>query len=431
MERPTVYVGMVGDLIHAGHINILAQARALGRVVVGVLTDDAVASYKRKPLLELADRMRVIENVVGVDAVMPQRTLSYRDNLLSLRPRYVVHGDDWRVGPKMSRTRQEVIDVLAAWGGELIEPPYTSGVSSTLLQRGLEEQEAGVRTRQGRLQEAFRRKPFVRIIEAHNALAALVASRAERGGRSFDALWQSSFTDAAVRGKADLEIVDVGARLTTINEIFDSTTLPLIYDGDTGGFPERVENAARLLDRAGVSALCLEDKNAPKRNSLLVGRAPQQQSTIHEFCARIAAAKRAAPSMAFVARVESFVLGAGLADALERSSAYVEAGADMVIVHSVLHDESEVTSFARSFRSAGFQQPLIVIPTTFGSVSEDALCDAGISGVIYANHLLRAAYPQMEKCAAHILQYGRSDDEAMRAMLAPISDIFSLIPSHG
>ncbi|MGI0490156.1 isocitrate lyase/phosphoenolpyruvate mutase family protein [Pantanalinema rosaneae CENA516] len=267
-EDRLVYVGMVGDMLHAGHINILEKARELGRVVVGVLTDEAVVDYKRAPFMRYADRVRVVENIAGVHRVVPQRSHSYRDNLLALRPAYVVHGDDWRYGDKVASVRREVIETLAEWGGELVEIPYTPGISSTLIHQALEEQGVMARTRQARLRRLLEVKPFIRVIEAHSGLAAVIAHRASHEGRRFDALWQSSLTDATLRAKPDLEIVDTGARLATVNEIFEATPLPMIYDGDTGGFPERVYQLARSLDRAGVSALCLEDKAGSKRNSL-------------------------------------------------------------------------------------------------------------------------------------------------------------------
>jgi phosphoenolpyruvate mutase len=431
MDTNIVYVGMVGDIIHVGHINILTRARQLGAVIVGVLTDDAVAEYKRTPLMKFPDRVRVIESLAGVQRVVAQQTLSYRQNLLQLRPRYVVHGDDWRYGEKVSVARREVIDTLSQWGGELVEVPYTPGVSSTLIHQALEEQGILARIRQPRLRHLLEAKTCIRIIEAHSALAALIAHRTRHEARTFDALWQSSFTDASLRAKPDVEIVDHGARLATINEIFDAVPLPLIYDGDTGGLPEKIFHVARSLDRAGVSAICLEDKVGAKRKSLLGTGVEQHQVSIGAFCERIDAVKRATTygNMMFIARIESFVLGAGLADALMRAEAYIQAGSDAVLIHSIAKTADEVLSFSRAMRRNEVKIPIFVVPTTYGTTHENVLAEAGINAVIYANHLLRAAYPRMVQTALHILREGRSDDEEMRGFLSPTEDILALIPT--
>ena len=431
MTDKVVYVGIVGDILHAGHINVLSKARELGRVVVGVLTDEAVADYKRVPFIEFADRVRVVENIAGIERVVPQRSLSYAENLRALKPCYVVHGDDWRYGDQALAARREVIETLAEWGGKLVEVPYTPGVSSTLINREREEQGVLARSRQARLRHLLDVKPFIRVIEAHSALAALIAYRARYESRTFDALWQSSLTDATLRGKPDLEIIDHSARLATINEIFDVTPLPLIYDGDTGGFPEKIYQVARTLDRAGVSALCLEDKSGSKRNSLFGMEVPQEQARSDVFCERIGAAKRAVTfsDMMFIARIESLIFGAGLQDALARAEAYVDAGADALLIHSIANGPEEVMEFAAAMRRNGSRVPIFVVPTTYGATHETVLADAGINGIIYANHLLRAAYPQMARVANHILQAGRSDDEEMRLWLTPIKDLLALIPS--
>jgi phosphoenolpyruvate mutase len=430
MSQPVVYVGMVGDMLHAGHINVLSRARELGEVVVGVLTDEAVANYKRVPFMTFADRTRVVENLIGVARVLPQRTLSYAENLREVRPRYVVHGDDWRYGDKVSAARREVIETLSEWGGELVEIPYTPGISSTLIHQALTDDGVMAVGRQARLRHLLEVKSCVRIIEAHSAMAALIAFRARREGRAFDALWHSSLADATLRGKPDIEIVDPAVRLATINEINDVTPLPLIYDGDTGGLPEKVHYVARMLDHAGVSALCLEDKSGPKRNSLFGQSAAQMQAPIPDFCERIKAAKRAQTShnMLFIARIESLVLGAGLADALGRAEAYVEAGADVVLIHSVAPTADEVVDFTGCLRRNGDTTPVFVIPTTYAGTPESRFVDAGINGVIYANHMVRAAYQQMKQVAEQILSSGQAGDAVSRGMLAPYEEMISLIP---
>jgi phosphoenolpyruvate phosphomutase len=434
MADELVYVGMVGDMLHAGHINVLNKARSLGRVVVGILTDEAVAGYKRLPFLNYEERASVVMNVSGIERVVPQTTLSYRENLLELRPRYVVHGDDWRYGDKVIAARQEVIQLLSSWGGELVEVPYTLGVSSTLINQALFEDGIMLQARQGRFRRLLETKPLVRVIEAHNALAAMVASHARSEDRTFDAVWQSSFTDATARGKPDAEIVDPMQRIATVNEIFDATHLPLVYDGDTGGSSERVFHLARSLERTGVSALCLEDKIGSKRNSLYgkLAHKPQQQASIAEFAGRLKSAKCAVGcgKLMIIARIESLVLGGGLNDAIERSEAYLDAGADAILIHSISKTASEVVSFASRLHKLGSNAPIIVVPTTYGTTHEQELIDGGIRGVIYANQLLRAAYPAMVRTANHILRAGCAEDSELTPYLASAKELLDLIPEE-
>lgn len=430
MENKIVYVGMVGDMLHAGHINVLRHARQLGDVVVGVLTDEAASSYKRVPFMPFNERVKVVESLAGVKKVVPQTSLSYRPNLLELRPSYVVHGDDWKHGDQVSLARQEVIETLSEWDGKLVEIPYTEGVSSSLLHQALQEQGVLARNRQARLRRLFEMNTCVRVMEAHSGLAALIASKAKSGARTFHALWQSSLTDATLRGKPDLEIVDSGARLATINEIFDVSNLPLIYDGDTGGFPERVYQLARSLDRAGVSALCLEDKMGIKRNSLYGTSVEQTQAPIELFVERIQAAKSASTygDMMFVSRIESLILGEGQKRAVERAEAYIDAGSDAVLIHSISKTANEVTEFSRTMRKLGYNTPIIVVPTTYGDTLESQLIDAGINGVIYANQLLRAAYPRMVEVANQILEDEKCSSSLTDKYLASTKEILSLIP---
>ncbi len=432
MEKDLVYVGMVGDLLHAGHINVLEKAKSLGRVVVGVLTDSAVAGYKRLPFLSFEERVNVVKNINGVEKVIAQTSLSYRENLLELRPKYVVHGDDWRYSNQQSSARQEVIHLLKLWGGELVEIPYTVGVSSTLINQAFEEDGLVARVRQGKLCRMLEAFPMVRVLEAHNALAAIIASNTSVEEKRFHALWQSSFTDSAQRGKPDIEIVDHHARLATINEIFDASALPLIYDGDTGGQPEKVFELAKSLDRAGVSALCLEDKMGAKKNSLYGQSVEHQQAPIALFRERIRAAKKGIGSgqMMFIARIESLVMGLGQVDALERAEAYLDAGADAILIHSVSRSADEIALFCGQFRKRYGHVPIFVVPTTYGRTPENELRDAGVNAIIYANHMLRAAYPAKVSVAQHILAEGKSDDEHLQGCLASTKTLLDLFPQY-
>lgn len=426
-----VYIGMSADLIHPGHINIVETAAQYGEVTVGLLTDEAIASYKRLPFLNYAQREAVVKNLKGVAQVVPQATLDYRDNLIRLRPDYVVHGDDWKTGPQ-ARTREQVIETLAQWGGTLIEPKYTEGISSTKLNAMLKEVGTSPVVRQQRLRRLISSKRIVRVLEAHSGLTGLIVenARVERDGRTieFDAMWESSLTDSTSKGKPDIEAVDTSARLHTINEIFEVTTKPMIYDGDTGGKPEHLAFTVRSLERLGVSAIVVEDKVGLKKNSLFGDEVEQHQATIEDFCHKIHTAKQAQIGNDFMvfARIESFIFNKDVEEALERASAYLDAGADGVMIHAKDKSPDKILDFCRKYHERGHTAPIIVVPSSYNHVYEDDLAEAGVKIVIYANHLLRAAYPSMMEAANRILNNERSfecDDICMS-----IKSILELIP---
>ncbi len=428
---PTVYVAMSADLLHPGHMNIIRVARELGDVVIGLLTDEAIASYKRLPYMSYADRLTVVEQVKGVDRVIKQETLDYTANLESLRPEFVVHGDDWKQGVQAT-TRQKVIDTLAQWGGELIEPAYTPGISSTQLNKALKEIGTTPDVRRKRLRRLMAAKKFVRVIEAHNGLCGLIAEnvRIERDGAAeeFDAMWISSLTDSTAKGRPDIELVDLTSRTSTIEQILEVTTKPIIVDCDTGGRTEHFTFTVKTLERIGVSAAIIEDKIGPKRNSLFGTSVKQTQDDPHAFAAKIRAGKNAAVTSDFmvVARIESLILGKGVDDALHRADIYVEAGADGVMIHSKDQDPTPIFEFLDRFRAKHANIPVVVVPTAYNSVPEIELAERGANIVIHANHLLRAAYPAMVDAATRILEAGRSaetDDICL-----PIKEILTLIP---
>ena len=430
---PLVYVGMSADIIHHGHVNIIKEAHKLGNVVVGLLTDEAIASYKRVPLLGFQERKQVVENITGVHKVIPQKTLDYVPNLKRVRPQYVVHGDDWRTGVQR-KTRQRVITVLKEWGGKLVEPVYTPGISSTEIIQHLVE--AGI-TPQQRLQ-LLRRKlevqPFVRILEAHNGLSALVVEKTKvaRGNKNveFDGIWESSLTDSTSKGKPDTSVVDVSSRVETIEQILEVTTKPIVVDADNGGLTEHFVHTVRTAERLGVSCLIIEDKVGAKRNSLFGTDVDQQQDTIEEFSAKITAGKRAQVTDDFmiIARIESLILKQGQKDALKRAKAYIAAGADGVLIHSKEKTPDEVLAFAKEYKKFKIKVPLVAIPSTYSQVTEEELQKAGFNMVIYANHMLRAAYPGMQKAAETILKSGRAK-EAEKYCL-PIKEVLVLIPAE-
>lgn len=431
--RSTVYVGMSADLVHPGHINILQQAAELGDVTIGLLTDAAIASYKRLPHMTFAQRKEVVGNLKGVTRVVAQDTLDYVPNLERLRPDYVVHGDDWRTGVQR-QTRQRVIDALAQWGGELVEVPYTQGISSTQLNESVKQIGTTPSVRLSRLRRLLGTKPIVRIMEAHSGLTGLIieniTAAVEGRTREFDGMWSSSLTDSTARGKPDIEAVDISSRLQTVNELFEVTTKPLVFDGDTGGKPEHFTFTVRSLERLGVSAVIIEDKEGLKRNSLFGTEVAQTQSSVEEFAARLSIGKKAQITDDFmiIARIESLILEQGMDDAVRRAEAYIEAGADGIMIHSRRKAPDEVFEFCRRFDRLPARVPLVAVPTEYHQVTEAELADHGVNMVIYANHLLRAAYPQMAKVARTILEHGR----ALEAdpYLAPIKDALAIIPEN-
>lgn len=428
----TVYVGMSADLIHPGHLNIIKEAAKLGEVTVGVLTDAAIASYKRLPYMSYEQRAAVVAALKGVKEVVPQETLDYIPNLKKLKPDFVVHGTDWRNGVQ-AKTRQGVIDTLAAWGGKLVEPEYTEGISSTQLNKAIREVGTTPDIRRRRLCRLLNAKPIVRVMEAHSGLSGLIVEHAsvtkDNRKHEFDAMWLSSLTDSTLKGKPDNESVDVTSRLRTVNDILEITTKPIIYDGDSGGLPEHFTFLVRSLERLGVSAVIIEDKIGLKQNSLLEQGNVQQQATIEDQCQKIRMGKQAQITDDFmiIARCESLIAGKGEEDAIARCKAYCEAGADGIMIHSKSKTPDEVVSFVKRFRAEiSADKPIVVVPSTYAQVTEDELAKIGVNIVIYANQLLRAAYPAMQKVAERILACGRAE-EASAELCMPIKEIISLI----
>ncbi|MDX3960416.1 phosphoenolpyruvate mutase [Aliarcobacter skirrowii] len=423
-----VYVGMSADLVHPGHMNILKIAAEYGEVTVGLLTDKAIASYKRLPYMTYSQRKSVIENIKGVKEVIPQNTLDYRPNLELLRPDFVVHGDDWKEGVQ-AKTRQQVIDTLALWGGELIEPSYTDGISSTALNKSLKELGTTPDIRRSRLRRLIDSKEVVRIMETHNALSGLIVENIKaNNGIEYDGMWSSSLTDSTSKGKPDIEAVDVTARINTINEIFEVTTKPMIYDADTGGIAEHFAFTVRTLERTGVSAVIIEDKTGLKKNSLFGTEVEQTQDSIENFCAKIKVGKKAQITDDFmiIARIESLILDKGMDDAIARAKAYIEAGADGIMIHSRQKSPNEILEFCKILRDYNENIPIVVVPTSFNQITAKELSKAGVNIVIYANHMLRAAYPGMKNVAKSILENDRSL-EAEEQLLS-IKEILDLIP---
>ncbi len=433
-NKKTVYVGMSADLIHPGHLNILKHARELGSVTVGLLTDKAIASYKRLPYMTFEQRKQVIENIKGVDSVVAQDTLDYVPNLKQYKPDFVVHGDDWREGVQR-KTRQSVIDALSQWGGELVEVSYTPDISSTRLNDGLKKMGTTPQRRLGMLRRLINAKPVVTFMEAHSGLSGLIIENiSENDGKGvkkvFDGIWLSSFTNSASRGKPDIEAVDVTARIQTLNEIIEVTTKPVIYDAGSGGRGEHFGFTVRTLERFGVSAAVIEDKASFSRNEGNPENANAAGALvdINEFCRKIEAGKKSRVTDDFmvIAKLESLVSGMGTGEAMKRASAYLEAGADGILIHSRGSDGRDIHEFCSKFRGKGLKAPLAAMPTSYNSVYESELHEMGINIIIHANHLIRSAYPAMTKAAKMVLKYGRSFESDQ--MTVPVEEILSVIP---
>lgn len=422
---------MSADIIHPGHLNIIHEAQKLGYVTVGVLTDAAISSYKRLPYLNYEQRSLIVKNLKGVEEVIPQSTLDYVPNLELLRPDFVVHGDDWKEGVQ-KETRQRVIDTISKWGGKVIDVPYTKGISSTQLNSKLKEIGTTPEIRLKRLRRLIEAKSIVRICESHSGLTGLIIENTsvEVNGirREFDGMWSSSLTDSTSKGKPDIEAVDLTTRLHDLNDALECTTKPIIFDGDTGGKIEHFVFTVRTLERLGISAVIIEDKIGLKKNSLFGTDAIQTQDTIDGFCNKIRAGKRAQITDDFmiIARIESFIAGKGQEDAMERALAYIEAGADGIMIHSKDKSGEDIRLFCKALRLANQSVPIVVVPTTYNHVTEEELSLWGANIVIYANHMLRSAYPAMLNTAKSILSHGRSYEANELCM--PVKEILELIP---
>ena len=427
-----VYLGMIADIMHPGLINIINEGAKYGDVIIGLFTDKAIATHKRLPYLTYEQRETVVRSIHGVADVVPQDDWSYVPNLVKFKPDYIIHGDDWLEGPD-KYIRDEVFKVMESLGGKVIEIPYTKGITSSGLAEELESLGTTPQARLKSLRRLITAKPVVRIMESHCGLTGLIIehTKVEVGNevREFDGMWASSLTDSTSKGKPDIEAVDLTTRLHDLNDSLEVTTKPVIYDGDTGGKTEHFVFTVRTLERLGVSAVIIEDKVGLKQNSLFGTDAVQTQDTIEGFCAKIKAGKEAQVTRDFmiISRCESLIAGKPVDDALERCHAYVAAGADGIMIHSKNKDGMDIKEFCQRFREVDNHTPIVAVPTTYGQFTEAELAEWGINIVIYANHMLRSAYPAMVKCAERILETTRCQ-EASEEYCMPIKQILNLIP---
>ena len=433
LEQRSVYMCFSADMLHSGHIAIIKKAARLGKLTIGVLSDEAVASYKRFPLMPYEERKSLFENINGVVSVVEQKDLSYAENLRRLRPDFVVHGDDWKTGFQKP-IRDEVVEILAQYGGKLVEYKYSNDPKYIELEKASRAQMSTPDFRRSRLKKLIGMKGCVSALEAHSGITGLICENTKvlRDGKTyqFDAMWISSLCDSTAKGKPDIELVDMTSRFRTIDDIMEVTTKPIIFDGDTGGLTEHFVYTVRSLERMGVSMVIIEDKTGLKKNSLFGTEVAQTQDSIENFCAKISAGKAAQKTSEFMicARIESLILEMGMTDALTRAFAYVKAGADAIMIHSRKKDPAEIFEFVEKFRAEDSTTPIVVVPTSFNSVTEDEFKARGVNVVIYANQLTRSGFPAMQNVARTILENRRAKEADDMCM--SIKDIITLIPEE-
>lgn len=434
MAKKTVFMSLSTDIIYGAHIELIRRAAELGELTVGVLSDEVVASYKRYPLLSCQERMRIVAGIKGVKEAIRQDEMSYREPLRRLRPDYLVHGDDWRTGFQQP-VREECLALLAEYGGELVEYPYSYNEEYDRLEAAARAQISVPDRRRGRLKWLIENKGMVVCMQAHTGLTGLIVEKAalmENGTvRQFDAMWVSSLCDSTTKGKPDIELVDMTSRFRTIDDIMEVTTKPIIFDGDTGGLAEHFGYTVRTLERMGVSMVIIEDKTGLKKNSLFGTEVAQTQADVEDFCHKIRVGKSAQRTHDFmiVARIESLILEKGMEDALARARAYVKAGADGIMIHSRRKEPDEIFEFIRRFREEDQKTAIVLVPTSYNAVYEEEFQKRGVNVIIYANHLLRSSYPAMQKTAETILRCHRAK-EADEAFCMPIKEILTLIPEE-
>ena len=430
MSEKKVYTCFCTDIIHEGHLNIINKAKELGSVTVGVLCDSEMVRYNRFPQKTVEEKIEMIKAIPGVDNVIVQNHIMYDEVVKELRPDYIVHGNNWS-SPAMAVIKENILGLLAEYGGELVEVPYSYNEKIQKIDRQMSEKLAMPEFRRGRLKKLLKMVPIVKTIEVHSGITGLIAEKTIVANGEhidqFDAMWISSLCDSTAKGKPDIELVDMTSRFRTIDDVMEVTTKPIIFDGDTGGLTEHFVYTVRTLERMGVSAVIIEDKKGLKKNSLFGTEVKQTQATIEEFSEKIRAGKNAQLSDDFmiIARIESLILEQGMDDAIARAKAFVEAGADGIMIHSRKKDPAEILEFCDKFRSFNKETPIVVVPTSFNTITEEELASHGVNIVIYANQLTRAAFPAMQQVAEDILKYHRAKEVDDRLM--SIKDIITLI----
>jgi phosphoenolpyruvate phosphomutase len=429
--KKKIYIGLTADIIHHGHINLINKAKSFGYLIVGLLTDSAIVSHKNLPLLNYNQRKRILNSIFGIDEIVPQNEWCYSTNILKYKPNIMVHGDDWKTDENGRQLRKKAIDSLKKIGSKLIEIPYTKGISSTSLQKYFFEQTQLPINNGQYLKRLINSKDITRIIETHSPLSALIAenisySKNKNQKKEFDGFWSSSLTDSTLKGKPDIEVLDLNQRLNSISDIFNVTKKPLIMDVDTGGKLEHFSINCKIIERNSVSAIIMEDKTGLKKNSLFGNEVKQKQESIKNFVDKIKVGKKLTKSLMIISRIESLILGKTVKDALNRAEHYLAAGSDGIMIHSKSRTPNEIFQFSKKFKKLFPNVPLVSVPSSYNQVLETRLINEGFNVVIYANHMLRASYPAMKQVAYEILKYGRSYESDKNMM--SIKKILNLIP---
>ena len=428
-KKKIVYVPLAVDILHKGHINIIKIAKNYGRVIVGLLTDKAIVKYKELTILNFEERKNLVKNLKYIDQVVAQDNYDYEEILNRIKPNYFVHGDDWKFDNRKI-VRKKVIKILKKWNGRLIEPKYTKDVSSSIIKNKILEL-SSTSNRVSRLKRLIDSKDITRILESHNALTGLIIENIKinnnKKNLEFDGMWSSSLTDSATKGLPDNSSLSFSARISSLNDMMDVTTKPVVFDADNGGQIEHLPFLIRSLERSGASAIIMEDKVGLKKNSLFKNQAGTKQDKPTLFAKKIKKICNTRQSQDFmvIARIESFIVGKGLKDALHRAEIYSKAGADAILIHSKEKTPAEIFSFAKEFRKSKNFVPLVSVPSTYSKVYEKDLIKNGFKLVIYANQLLRAAYPAMQNTAKTILKNKRAFEADKK--IIPIKEIINLI----
>ena len=431
IRNKIIYVPMGADLLHSGHLNIINKAKKYGKIVIGLFTDSAIAEYKSLPLINYSQRLEIMKNLKGVYKIVKQDTWDYSKNLNKLKPDYLIHGDDWKNGIQ-KKTRLQVIKLLKKWNGKLIEIPYTKKPNIKKNQKNVQNILFNPENRVTRLKRLIDSKKIVRFIECHNPLTGLMIENLKINHKNefkeFDGIWSSSLTDSASNGKPDNQSVELSTRINNLNNVIEVTSKPVLFDADNGGRPEHLPYTIKNLERLGVSAIAIEDKIGLKSNSLFKDQTRANQDSIRNFCnkIKIACESRRSNNFLIVARIESFILGRNLKDALKRAENYSKAGADLILIHSKNSSPKEIFKFSKAFQKSKYFKPLVAVPSTYSKVTENQLIKNGFKVVIYANHLLRAAYPAMENAALKILKNSRSLE--LEKDIISIKKILNIIP---
>lgn len=428
-NKKIVYVPLAVDILHSGHLNIINTAKKYGKVVIGLLSDSAISEYKDLPALNYQERQKIVKNLKNVSKIIKQDTWDYSNVINSLKPNYFVHGDDWKKGVQKN-TRKKVIKLMRKIKGKLIEIPYTKSISSSYIRSNLVENLPPI-SRTSILKRLIKNKKIVRIIESHSPLSGLIVENLKielkNKTEQFDAMWSSSLTDSSIKGKPDNQSLDLSSRLNSLGDIMDVTSKPLIFDADNGGRLEHLPFTVRTLERLGVSSIMIEDKIGLKKNSLFSDQSDAKQDSIKDFCKKIDLVRKTRKSKDFLigARIESFILGKGLKDGLKRAEAYSKAGADLILIHSKEKTPKEIFSFSKIFIKSKYYKPLVAVPSTYSKTSEKQLIQNGFKIVIYANQMLRAAYPAMQTAAKTILKNQRAFE--LDKKISSVKEVINLI----